>query len=149
MRAVVQRVERASVTIEGKVSSKIGRGFLILLGINENDTQKDAEYLATKCCGMRIFEDSEGKMNLSVKEIGGSFLVVSNFTLYGDCKKGNRPSFVQAARPEKAEELYKKFISCIQESDIACETGTFGANMKVELVNDGPITIIVESVWKK
>ena len=146
MRAVVQRVKHASVTIDEKISAKIDNGFLVLLGVHENDTTEDAEYLAKKCCGMRIFEDSEGKMNLSVKDVGGSFLTVSNFTLYADCKKGNRPSFVSAARPEKAILLYEKFVSCVRENGIECQTGVFGADMQVELVNDGPVTIVIESV---
>jgi len=146
MRAVVQRVKYASVTIDEKVVSKIDNGFLVLLGVHEDDTENDAEYLAKKCSGMRIFEDDEEKMNLSVKDVEGSFLVVSNFTLYADCKKGNRPSFVNAARPEKAIPLYEKFVSCVRENGIECQTGEFGADMKVELLNDGPVTIVIESV---
>ena len=146
MRAVVQRVKHASVTIDGEITAKIDNGFLVLLGVHEDDSEKDAEYLAKKCCGMRIFEDEEEKMNLSVKDVGGSFLVVSNFTLYADCRKGNRPSFVNAARPEKAIPLYEKFVSCVRENGIECQTGEFGADMKVELLNDGPVTIVIESV---
>ena len=146
MRAVVQRVKYASVTIDGEVTAKIDKGFLVLLGVHEDDSENDAEYLAKKCSGMRIFEDDEEKMNLSVKDVGGSFLVVSNFTLYADCKKGNRPSFVNAARPEKAILLYEKFVSCVRENGIECQTGEFGADMKVELLNDGPVTIVIESV---
>ena len=146
MKAVIQRVSSACVSIDEKICGKIEKGFLILLGIHENDTDEDAKYLAKKCSGMRIFEDNEGKMNLSVKDVGGSFLVVSNFTLYGDCRKGNRPSFTDAARPEKAEGLYEKFVEYIRDNGIACETGVFGADMMIELVNDGPITLIVESV---
>ncbi|MBE7027261.1 MAG: D-tyrosyl-tRNA(Tyr) deacylase [Ruminococcaceae bacterium] len=146
MRAVVQRVKYASVTIDEKVVSKIDNGFLVLLGVHEDDTENDAEYLAKKCSGMRIFEDDEEKMNLSVKDVEGSFLVVSNFTLYADCRKGNRPSFVNAARPEKAIPLYEKFVSCVRENGIECQTGEFGADMKVELLNDGPVTIVIESV---
>lgn len=146
MRAVVQRVKYASVTIDGEITAKIDNGFLVLLGVCEDDSEKDAEYLAKKCSGMRIFEDEEEKMNLSVKDVGGSFLVVSNFTLYADCRKGNRPSFVNAARPEKAIPLYEKFVSCVRENGIECQTGEFGADMKVELLNDGPVTIVIESV---
>ncbi len=146
MKAVIQRVSSACVSVDEKICGKIEKGFLILLGIHENDTDEDAKYLAKKCSGMRIFEDNEGKMNLSVKDVGGSFLVVSNFTLYGDCRKGNRPSFTDAARPEKAEGLYEKFVEYIRDNGIACETGVFGADMMIELVNDGPITLIVESV---
>lgn len=146
MRAVVQRVKRACVTIDGTKTAEIGVGFLILLGVHETDTEADAEYLAKKCCGLRVFEDDNGKMNRSVQDVGGAFLVVSNFTLYGDCKKGNRPSFTSAARPETAVPLYEHFISCVRQSGIACQTGTFGADMQVELLNDGPVTLIVESV---
>ena len=146
MRAVVQRVKRASVTIDGTKTAEVGVGFLILLGVHETDTEADAEYLAKKCCGLRVFEDDNGKMNRSVQDVGGTFLVVSNFTLYGDCKKGNRPSFTSAARPETAVPLYEHFISCVRQSGIACQTGTFGADMQVELLNDGPVTLIVESV---
>ena len=146
MRAVVQRVKRASVTIDGTKTAEIGVGFLILLGVHETDTEADAEYLAKKCCGLRVFEDDNGKMNRSVQDVGGAFLVVSNFTLYGDCKKGNRPSFTSAARPETAVPLYEHFISCVRQSGIACQTGMFGADMQVELLNDGQVTLIVESV---
>lgn len=146
MRAVVQRVKRACVTIDGTKTAEIGVGFLILLGVHETDTEADAAYLAKKCCGLRVFEDDNGKMNRSVQDVGGAFLVVSNFTLYGDCKKGNRPSFTSAARPETAVPLYEHFISCVRQSGIACQTGTFGADMQVELLNDGPVTLIVESV---
>lgn len=146
MRAVVQRVKRASVTIDGTKTAEIGVGFLILLGVHETDTEADAEYLAKKCCGLRVFEDDNGKMNRSVQDVGGAFLVVSNFTLYGDCKKGNRPSFTSTARPETAVPLYEHFISCVRQSGIACQTGMFGADMQVELLNDGPVTLIVESV---
>ena len=145
MRAVVQRVKRASVTIDGTKTAEIGVGFLILLGVHETDTEADAAYLAKKCCGLRVFEDDNGKMNRSVQDVGGAFLVVSNFTLYGDCKKGNRPSFTSAARPETAVPLYEHFISCVRQSGIACQTGTFGADMQVELLNDGPVTLIVDT----
>ncbi len=145
MKAVIQRVKRASVTIDGKVKSQIGKGLLILLGIHENDTEDDAVYLAKKCSGMRIFEDENGKMNLAPADVGAEFLIISNFTLYGDCKKGYRPSFTAAARPEKAVPLYEKFIELMRESSLICRTGEFGADMAVELINDGPITIVLES----
>lgn len=146
MRAVIQRVKRASVTIDGKETTSIGQGFLVLLGVHETDTEQEAAYVAKKCCGLRIFEDEDGKMNRSVKDVGGEFLVVSNFTLYGDCKKGNRPSFTSAARPETAIPLYEQFVSCVREDGIPCQTGVFGADMQVELLNDGPVTVMVESV---
>lgn len=120
MRAVIQRVKRASVTIDGKETTSIGQGFLVLLGVHETDTEQEAAYVAKKCCGLRIFEDEDGKMNRSVKDVGGEFLVVSNFTLYGDCKKGNRPSFTSAARPETAIPLYEYFVSCVREAGIPC-----------------------------
>ena len=145
MKAVIQRVKRASVTIDGKVKSQIGKGLLILLGIHENDTEDDAVYLAKKCSGMRIFEDENGKMNLAPADVGAEFLIISNFTLYGDCKKGYRPSFTAAARPEKAVPLYEKFIELMRESSLICRTGEFGADMAVELINAGPITIVLES----
>lgn len=146
MRAVIQRVKRASVTIDGKETASIGQGFLVLLGVHETDTEQEAAYVAKKCCGLRIFEDEDGKMNRSVQDVGGEFLVVSNFTLYGDCKKGNRPSFTSAARPETAIPLYEQFVSCVREDGIPCQTGVFGADMQVELLNDGPVTVMVESV---
>lgn len=146
MRAVIQRVKRASVTIDGKETASIGQGFLVLLGVHETDTEQEAAYVAKKCCGLRIFEDEDGKMNRSVQDVGGEFLVVSNFTLYGDCKKGNRPSFTSAARPETAIPLYEQFVSCVRKAGVPCKTGVFGADMQVELLNDGPVTVIVESV---
>ena len=146
MRAVVQRVKRASVTIDGKKTAEIGTGFLILLGVHETDAEADAEYLAKKCCGLRVFEDDNGKMNRSVQDVDGEFLVVSNFTLYGDCRKGNRPSFTSAARPERAIPLYEHFVSRVRQNGIPCQTGKFGADMQVELLNDGPVTLIVGSV---
>lgn len=149
MRAVIQRVKSASVTADGVANGQIGQGLLILLGVHENDTEEDAAYLAKKCCGLRIFEDDDEKMNLSVKDVGGAFMVVSNFTLYGDTKKGFRPSFIEAARPEKAILLYEKFVSLVRENDIVCETGVFGADMKIDTVCDGPVTIVMDSVVKK
>lgn len=146
MRAVIQRVKHASVTIDGKETASIGQGFLVLLGVHETDTEQEAAYVAKKCCGLRIFEDEDGKMNRSVQDVGGEFLVVSNFTLYGDCKKGNRPSFTSAARPETAIPLYEYFVSCVSKAGVPCQTGVFGADMQVELLNDGPVTVMVESV---
>ena len=147
MRAVVQRVSSASVTIDRKLYSSIEYGLLILLGIKSGDSEAEAQYLAEKCIGLRIFEDYEEKMNLSVKDINGSILVVSQFTLYGDTRKGNRPSFVEAAPPQIAEPLYEKFVSMLQDSlgKEKVVTGVFRAMMDVALVNDGPVTVIVES----
>lgn len=145
MRAVVQRVLRAQVTVGEEVIGKIGPGLLVLLGVAKTDTQADAEYLAMKIVGLRIFDDENGKMNLPLTEIGGSVLAVSQFTLYGDVRKGKRPSFDQAAPPQLANELYQYFVQKIRESGASCETGRFQAMMRVELVNDGPVTIIVDS----
>lgn len=145
MRAVVQRVSRASVTVDEQVVGKIDAGFMVLLGVSEEDTAADAEYMANKIVGLRVFEDEEGKMNLSLQEIGGQMLVVSQFTLFGDCRKGRRPSFIAAARPEKANELYEKFVELVRGQGIPVETGVFQAMMDVELVNDGPVTLLVES----
>ncbi|MDP1675390.1 MAG: D-aminoacyl-tRNA deacylase [Bacteroidota bacterium] len=147
MRAVIQRVSSASVTIDRKLYSSIGSGLLILLGIKSGDGETEVKYLAEKCIGLRIFEDHEEKMNLSVKDVNGSILVVSQFTLYGDTRKGNRPSFVEAASPQIAEPLYEKFVSILQDSlgKEKVSTGVFRAMMDVALVNDGPVTVIVES----
>lgn len=147
MRALIQRVSRASVLIEGKVHSKIGSGLLVFIGIKNGDTTGDALFLAEKCCSLRIFEDPEEKMNLSVRDIGGSILVVSQFTLYGDTRKGNRPSFTDAASPEIAEPLYNAFVNHLrlQLGDDHVATGVFRAMMDIELVNDGPVTLSVES----
>lgn len=146
MRLVIQRVSRAEVLIAEKVHSQIGTGLLVLLGIEDEDTHEDITYLSTKLCNMRIFSDEEGKMNLDVKQINGDILVVSQFTLHASTKKGNRPSFIKAARPEKAIPLYEKFLS---ETTILLskpvKSGEFGADMKVTLVNDGPVTIIMDS----
>lgn len=149
MRAVIQRVKRASVVSDGVLTGQIEQGFLVLVGVHETDTEEDAVYLAKKCSGLRIFEDENEKMNLSVTDVGGKFLVVSNFTLYGDTKKGFRPSFVEAARPEKAIPLYEKFISLIEEAGVQCETGVFGADMQIDTVCDGPVTIVIDSITKK
>jgi D-tyrosyl-tRNA(Tyr) deacylase len=145
MRTVVQRVSRASVTVDGEVVGSIGRGLLVLLGVGGADTEAAAEYLADKTLGLRIFEDAAGKMNLSVQEIGGSILVVSQFTLYGDVRKGKRPSFDAAAKPARANELYEYFVARIRAAGVECATGRFQAMMDVELVNDGPVTILLDS----
>ncbi|MDD6394570.1 MAG: D-aminoacyl-tRNA deacylase [Firmicutes bacterium] len=147
MRAVIQRVKYASVTINGAVKSKIEQGFLILFGAGEGDTVEDAELLAKKTAGMRIFCDENDKMNLSLADIGGSVIVVSQFTLYADCRRGNRPSFTNAAPPAEANELYEHFVKLLRdEYGIKnVQTGEFGADMKVELLNDGPVTIILDS----
>ena len=145
MRAVVQRVTRAKVTIAGEVAGEIGQGLLVLLGVNREDSAASAEYLADKIVGLRIFEDDAGKMNRSAAEVGGAVLAVSQFTLYGDVRKGKRPSFDEAARPEKARELYEHFVARVRASGLRCETGRFQEMMEVELVNDGPVTILVDS----
>ena len=145
MRAVVQRVSRASVSIEGETVGEIEGGVCILLGIHEDDTTEQVDWMVLKIAGLRIFEDTEGKMNLSLQEVGGSALVVSQFTLYGDCRKGRRPSFVAAARPEKAIPLYEDFCKRMEIEGISVATGKFGASMQVSLVNDGPVTLIIDS----
>lgn len=151
MKAVIQRVSSASVTIDGTTVGAIKKGYLILLGVAEDDTEKDADLLAKKTAALRIFEDEAGKMNLSLLDIGGSALVVSQFTLLADTKKGNRPSFIRAADPEKAVPLYERFMSQLQENGIqTLAHGEFGADMKVSLVNDGPVTILYDTVqWIK
>jgi D-tyrosyl-tRNA(Tyr) deacylase len=146
MKAVVQRVRKGSVAIEGIVREQIDKGYVILLGIREGDTEKDALYLADKCAGLRVFEDENGKMNLSLNEVSGSVLVISQFTLYADAQKGNRPSFVLAARPETAEPLYETFVRRMRNilGNDRVRTGVFGAMMDVTIVNEGPVTIILE-----
>jgi len=145
MRAVVQRVARARVVIDGHVVGEIQQGLLVLLGVTHTDTPADVQWLAEKIAGLRIFNDADGKMNRDVTEAGGGILVVSQFTLYGDCKKGRRPSFVDAARPETAVPLYEAFVNAIKALGIPTATGSFGAMMQVELVNDGPVTLVVDS----
>jgi len=145
MRAVVQRVRSSKVVVSDKVVGEIGRGLLVLLGIRTGDTIDQARWLADKIIGLRIFEDEQGKMNVSVADAGGSVLVVSQFTLYGDCSKGRRPSFIDAARPEVAEPLYEAFANAVRLQGVPVATGEFGAMMQVELVNDGPVTLIVDS----
>ena len=145
MRAVVQRVSRAKVTVSGEVAGEIGRGLLVLLGVGAGDTPADADYLAEKIVGLRIFEDAGGKMNLAVAEVGGAMLVVSQFTLYGDVRRGKRPSFDAAASPQTARELYEYFVEKIRGAGVKCETGRFQEMMQVELVNEGPVTILLDS----
>jgi D-tyrosyl-tRNA(Tyr) deacylase len=146
MRAVVQRVSRAQVTVDGEITGEIGPGLLVLVGVGRDDTKTDAVYLAEKIAGLRVFEDQAGKMNLGVHEIGGSVLAVSQFTLYGDVRRGKRPSFDAAAAPETARALYEFFVERIRTEGLRCETGRFQATMKVELVNEGPVTILLDSV---
>ena len=145
MRAVVQRVSRAQVTVAGKTVGQIGPGLLVLLGIGKQDTEATADYIAEKVLGLRIFEDDQGKMNISVQEKAGDVLVVSQFTLYGDVRRGRRPSFDAAARPEMAQKLYEYFVQKIRSAGLRCETGKFQAMMEVELVNSGPVTILLDS----
>ena len=145
MRAVIQRVQRAKVHVEGQQIAQIGEGLLILLGVEKQDAMADAEYLATKSADLRIFEDDAGKMNLSLRDTGGAALVVSQFTLLGDCRKGRRPGFSQAALPTQAIPLYEHFIAKLRQLEIQVGTGQFQADMQVELVNDGPVTILLDS----
>ncbi len=144
MKAVVQRVSGAGVTVAGEVVAGIGRGLVILLGVKKGDTADQALWLARKCAGLRVFEDEKGLMNLSLGDVGGAALVVSQFTLYGDCEKGRRPSFTEAAPPETAETLYEVFVRTLRDEGIPVETGRFQAKMLVEIANDGPVTLIVE-----
>ena len=144
MKGLIQRVKRASVTIDGKVYSKINQGILILLGVEKGDNEQNADKLADKLCKLRIFEDEDGKMNKSILDVNGEILIVSQFTLAGDCKKGTRPSFDKAEFPQRANELYEYFVDLIKQKNIAVGTGVFGAMMDVELVNDGPVTFMLE-----
>jgi D-tyrosyl-tRNA(Tyr) deacylase len=146
MRACVQRVSQARVTVAGEVVGQIGRGSLVLLGVASTDTEAEARWLAEKVAGLRIFEDEAGKMNLSLSDMGGAMLVVSQFTLLGDCRRGRRPSFAAAAPPELAERLYETFVEAVRSSNIEVATGRFRQQMDVSLVNDGPVTLLVESV---
>jgi len=145
MRAVVQRVSRAQVAVSGEIAGQIGLGLLVLLGVERDDTQADAIYLAEKIAGLRIFDDDQGKMNRSLQDVGGSVLAVSQFTLYGDVRRGKRPSFDAAAPPEKARQLYEFFVEQIRAAGLRCATGRFQEMMKVELVNEGPLTILLDS----
>ena len=145
MRAVVQRVCRATVSVDGSITGAIDTGLLVLLGVGQDDQTSDADYLAEKIVGLRIFEDEAEKMNCSVVEVGGAILAVSQFTLYGDVKRGKRPSFDAAARPEQARELYEYFVNRVRALGVRCETGVFQAMMQVELVNCGPVTILIDS----
>ncbi|MFQ9424984.1 MAG: D-aminoacyl-tRNA deacylase [Anaerovoracaceae bacterium] len=145
MRAVVQRVAEADVSAEGRKTGSIGPGLVVLLGVEEGDSERDADYMADKITGLRIFEDEAGKMNLSIKDAGGKILAVSQFTLLGDARKGKRPSFSSAARPEEANRLYRYFISKVNDCGVATEEGVFQAEMMVRIYNDGPVTILLDS----
>ena len=144
MKLVVQRVKNAKVDVDVKTVGSIEKGFLVLLGVTHTDTKETADYLVKKLCKLRVFEDENGKMNLALKDVAGSLLIVSQFTLYADCSEGNRPSFINAAKPDMANELYECFCKKCEEQDIKVEKGIFGADMKVSLLNDGPVTIILE-----
>ena len=145
MRAVIQRVSSSYVEVDGVVTGKINKGLTVLLGISEEDTMQDIDYMVDKITNLRIFEDNEGKMNLSLFDIDGELLIISQFTIYGDCRKGRRPNFMKAAKPDKAEEYYNKFINKCLELGIDTQTGVFQAHMNVQINNDGPVTIIVDS----
>lgn len=149
VRAVVQRVSQARVVVEGQTVGRIGQGLLVLLGVGKGDTPEDAAYLARKIAGLRIFADAEGKMNLALPDVGGEVLVVSQFTLYGDTRKGNRPSFIEAALPEEGRRLYERFCDLLTAQGLHVETGVFQAHMEVHLVNDGPVTIWLDSAEKQ
>lgn len=149
MKVIIQRVSEANVKIDGKVNGEIDKGFMVLVGVEDEDTQEDVDFLVKKVSKMRIFEDEEGKMNLSINKVGGKILSISQFTLYASTKKGNRPSFMGAAAPEYANEMYQKFNEGLREAGLEVETGEFGADMKVSLVNDGPVTITIDSKNKE
>lgn len=144
MKLLVQRVQNAKVVVENKTVGEIGKGFLVLCGITHSDTEKEADYLANKLCNLRVFEDENEKMNLSIKDIEGELLIVSQFTLYADCASGNRPSFTNAAKPEQANSLYEYFMQKCKEQNINVQKGIFGAHMEISLLNDGPVTIMLE-----
>lgn len=149
LRVILQRVSHAAVEIEGETVGKIGVGILVLVAVHQEDTEQEIEKMADKVAGLRIFEDEEGKMNRSLAEVGGALLVVSNFTLYSDCKKGRRPSFFQSARSEKAIPLYKQFLHCLRATGLSVQCGEFGADMQVSLTNDGPVTLVLDTdQWK-
>jgi D-tyrosyl-tRNA(Tyr) deacylase len=148
MKLVIQRVKQASVTVNGERISEIGTGLLVLIGAAHDDTASDARYLAGKTANLRIFDDPDGRMNLSVDDVGGSVLVVSQFTLYGDCGKGNRPSYIAAARPEQGEARCNEYAQALRDLGLPVQTGRFGADMQVELLNDGPVTLILESTGR-
>ena len=145
MRSVVQRVNSASVAVDGEIIGKIGKGFLVLLGVCDDDTEADMKWLADKIAGLRVFKDEDEKMNLSLDDVSGGVLVVSQFTLYGDCKKGRRPNFTGAGKPDFAEKMYEEFVKYMKTRIDVVETGSFGADMKVNLENDGPVTLIIDS----
>ena len=145
MRAVVQRVKRAQVSVEGRIIGSIGQGFLVLVGVGRGDTEQDAEYIAAKTAGLRVFEDQAGKMNLALADVKGSVLAVSQFTLYGDCRGGRRPSFIEAAPPDEGKRLYEIYVQKLRALGVSVQTGEFQAMMDVELVNDGPVTILMDS----
>lgn len=144
MRLLIQRVSKASVQVGNQIVGKIGKGLCVLIGITHEDTKENADFLVKKLCDLRIFKDSNNKMNLSVKDVSGELLIISQFTLYADASSGNRPSFTNAAKPEKANELYQYFVEQCKKTGLKVETGEFGANMQVELANDGPVTILLE-----
>jgi D-tyrosyl-tRNA(Tyr) deacylase len=145
MRAVLQRVSEARVRVGGEIVGEIARGLLVLIGVGQGDGEADARFLAEKAAGLRIFEDAQGKMNLSVEDVAGAVLVVSQFTLYGDCRQGRRPGFSAAAPPERADALYQQFVQCLRQRGLPVATGVFQAEMAVELVNDGPVTLLLDS----
>jgi D-tyrosyl-tRNA(Tyr) deacylase len=145
MRTVVQRVNRASVSVEGQITGQIGQGLLVFLGGGRNDTPKDVDFLADKITHLRVFEDADGKMNLSVKDIGGGILLISQFTLYGDCRKGRRPDFTAAAPPASANMLYEQMIAALRQNGVPVQTGVFAAHMEIDSLNDGPVTILLDT----
>jgi D-tyrosyl-tRNA(Tyr) deacylase len=145
MKLVVQRVKNANVSIENNIVGKINQGFVVLLGVSNEDTKENADYLVKKLLNLRVFSDNDDKMNLSIKDIEGELLIVSQFTLYANCKKGNRPSFIEAAKPEYAKPLYEYFINECRKENLNVQTGEFGADMQIELINDGPVTILLEN----